>query len=169
MSARKADRYKWTSEPMPPCWTTAMTTRTKWCGAQPDKKTLTVTVDGISSEVSTYVNPPLDATFTLPGITLAHTKTNFEISDDIFMANRSVSFTVKSQDDDDFYTPGHYGISFERKENTKEVRATFTHTGHYTVRMTVEDDGCGNIYQERTIDVLEGMEAPQIALVTVDP
>lgn len=85
------------------------------------------------------------------------------------MANRSVSFTVKSQDDDDFYTPGHYGISFERKENTKEVRATFTHTGHYTVRMTVEDDGCGNIYQERTIDVLEGMEAPQIALVTVDP
>lgn len=133
------------------------------------QKTLTVTVDGISSEVSTYVNPPLDATFTLPGITLAHTKTNFEISDDIFMANRSVSFTVKSQDDDDFYTPGHYGISFERKENTKEVRATFTHTGHYTVRMTVEDDGCGNIYQERTIDVLEGMEAPQIALVTVDP
>lgn len=133
------------------------------------QKTLTVTVDGISSEVSTYVNPPLDATFTLPGITLAHTKTNFEISDDIFMANRSVSFTVKSQDDDDFHAPGHYGISFERKENTKEVRATFTHTGHYTVRMTVEDDGCGNIYQERTIDVLEGMEAPQIALVTVDP
>lgn len=38
------------------------------------QKTLTVTVDGISSEVSTYVNPPLDATFTLPGITLAHTK-----------------------------------------------------------------------------------------------
>ena len=93
------------------------------------QKTLTVTVDGISSEVSTYVNPPLDATFTLPGITLAHTKTNFEISDDIFMANRSVSFTVKSQDDNDFYTPEHYGISFERKENTKEVRATFTHTG----------------------------------------
>lgn len=133
------------------------------------QKTLTVTVDGISSEVSTYVNPPLDATFTLPGITLAHTKTNFEISDDIFMANRSVSFTVKSQDDNDFYTPEHYGISFERKENTKEVRATFTHTGHYTVRMNVEDDGCGNIYQERDIDVLEGMEAPQIALVTVDP
>jgi len=133
------------------------------------QKTLTVTVDGISSEVSTYVNPPLDATFTLPGITLAHTKTNFEISDDIFMANRSVSFTVKSQDDDDFYTPEHYGISFERMENTKEARATFTHTGHYTVRMNVEDDGCGNIYQERDIDVLEGMEAPQIALVTVDP
>lgn len=133
------------------------------------QKTLTVTVDGISSEVSTYVNPPLDATFTLPRITLAHTKTNFEISDDIFMANRSVSFTVKSQDDNDFYTPEHYGISFERKENTKEVRATFTHTGHYTVRMNVEDDGCGNIYQERDIDVLEGMEAPQIALVTVDP
>lgn len=133
------------------------------------QKTLTVTVDGISSKVSTYVNPPLDATFTLPGITLAHTKTNFEISDDIFMANRSVSFTVKSQDDNDFYTPEHYGISFERKENTKEVRATFTHTGHYTVRMNVEDDGCGNIYQERDIDVLEGMEAPQIALVTVDP
>ena len=133
------------------------------------QKTLTVTVDGISSEVSTYVNPPLDATFTLPGITLAHTKTNFEISDDIFMANRDISFTVKSQDDDDFYAPGHYGISFERKENTKEVRATFTQTGHYTVRMAVEDDGCGNIYQERGIDVLEGMEAPQIALVTVDP
>ena len=100
---------------------------------------------------------------------MAHTKTNFEISDDIFMANRSVSFTVKSQDDNDFYTPEHYGISFERKENTKEVRATFTHTGHYTVRRNVEDDGCGNIYQERDIDVLEGMEAPQIALVTVDP
>ena len=86
------------------------------------QKTLTVTVDGISSEVSTYVNPPLDATFTLPGITLAHTKTNFEISDDIFMANRSVSFTVKSQDDNDFYTPEHYGISFELKENTKDNR-----------------------------------------------
>lgn len=133
------------------------------------QKTLTVTVDGISNEVSTYVNPPLDATFTLPEITMNHTNTYFEVSDDIFMANRNVSFTVKSHDDDDFYIPEHYGISFERKENTKEVRATFTHTGHYTVRMAVEDDGCGNIYQERDIDVLEGMEAPQIALVTVDP
>ena len=75
------------------------------------------------------------------------------------MANRSVSFTVSHKTTMTFYTPEHYGISFERMENTKEARATFTHTGHYTVRMNVEDDGLTEHLQDDDIDVLEGMEA----------
>lgn len=133
------------------------------------QKTLTVTVDGTTNEVSTYVNAPLDASFSLPEITLVQTNTLFEISDDIFMANRTASFAVKSQDDADFHVPAYYGVGFERKENSKVVRATFKQAGHYTVRLTVADDGCGDIFQERDIEVLEGMEAPEIALVTVDP
>ncbi len=133
------------------------------------QKTITVTVDGTGAALTAYVDAPLDASFTLPAITLENTRTDFDISNDILMANRSVGFSVKRTGDDAFHTPAYYGIDIERKETSTAARATFGHTGTYTVRMTVSDDGCGDIYADRTIDVLEGMEAPEIALVTVDP
>ena len=133
-------------------------------------KDITVTVDGTSSRMQAYVNEPIDASFTLPEITLSQTNTYFEVSDDILMNNRQVKFTVKALGEEkDFSNPTEYGISFERKKDTKEVRARFENTGSYIVRMTVSDEGCGEVFGERTVEVLESMGAPDISLVTVDP
>lgn len=133
-------------------------------------KDITVTVDGTSSRMQVYVNEPIDASFTLPEITLSQTNTYFEVSDDILMKNRQVKFTVKALGkENDFSNPTKYGISFERKKDSKEVRARFENTGSYIVRMTVSDEGCGEEFSERTVEVLESMGAPDISLVTVDP
>ena len=132
-------------------------------------KTLKVTSEGVTTSVSFLVKAPIDASFSLPVVTIADTETSFNISDDIFLTDRSFEFAVTTTDDmDHFYTPARFGISFEHKKNTKEVKAIFKKEGNYVVRLTVNDSGCGGVMSTKNVTVKKAFARPQISLISID-
>ncbi|WP_455587514.1 T9SS type A sorting domain-containing protein [Bacteroides sp.] len=132
-------------------------------------KALKVTSAGVTTSVSFLVKAPIDASFSLPVVTIADTETSFNISDDIFLTDRSFEFAVTTTDDiDHFYTPARFGISFEHKKNTKEVKAIFKKEGNYVVRLTVNDSGCGGVISTKNVTVKKAFAKPQISLISID-
>lgn len=132
-------------------------------------KTLKVTSEGVTTPISFLVKAPIDASFTLPSVTLADVETNFTISDDIFLSNRTFEFSVATAENTDkYYEPAHFGIRFERKKNTKEVKAVFSKAGNYFVRLSVVDSGCGGVTETKSVTVKEAFAKPQISLISVD-
>lgn len=132
-------------------------------------KTLKVTSAGVTTSVSFLVKAPIDASFSLPAVTIADTETAFNLSEDIFLTDRSFEFTVATTDEiNHFYTPARFGINFEHKKGTREVKAIFKKEGNYVVRLTVNDSGCGGVISAKNIVVKKSFAKPQISLISID-